>query len=237
VKAPLALLLVAVFFGGCAGRREESAETGREPGAPQRTVTTTRPSSTTEGARPEDVVPPKSALRKIRAIEDRFSRVDGRLDAGVRAVSAFESRVRCWTEAGWRRLEAAEGRRLDGVADPYVFEIHLHPYVCRALDALLAGARPDSGDEALAAATALVILTHEATHLTSAGSNEAVVECRAMQNADQVAVALGLDQAYANELARLYWDEVYPLNAPAYRSDECRDGGVMDVNPGESAWP
>jgi hypothetical protein len=52
-----------------------------------------------------------------------------------------------------------------------------------------------------------------------------------------VAARLGIDEDYARRLARLYWQQAYPRNDPVYGSPECRDGGVMDVNPDSSDWP
>jgi hypothetical protein len=73
----------------------------------------------------------------------------------------------------------------------------MHPFVCEWLDVLVSGERPHSGSDALHAAASLVALTHEGTHLTSAGGNEAVVECRAMQNAYKVGERLGIEEDYA----------------------------------------
>jgi hypothetical protein len=233
----LLALLPAFFAGGCGG--EEAASTGAAE-----TRATTTAALSTQPKPPSPAVPseatheaPESVLRRIRSIEDRFSRVDERLAESLRAVSGFESKVRCWTPRGWRRLEAINGEQLGGLTDVYAVEIHLHPYICEWLDVLLAGGRPDSGSDVLHAAASLVALTHEGTHLTSAGGNEAVVECRAMQNAYKVGERLGIEEAYARTLMRLYWDELYPRDDPIYGSDECRDGGTLDVNPVTSAWP
>jgi hypothetical protein len=239
MKGVLALLalLAAFFAGGCGG--EKDASTGATEGS-----TTTTASSSTQPEPSSPPVPheatheaPESVLRRIRSIEDRFSRVDERLAESLRAVSGFESKVRCWTPRGWRRLETINGERLGGLADVYAVEIHLHPYICEWLDLLRAGERPASGRDVLHAAASLVALTHEGTHLTSAGGNEAVVECRALQNAYKVGERLGIEEEYARTLMRLYWEELYPRDDPVYGSDECRDGGSLDVNPGTSGWP
>ena len=128
-------------------------------------------------------------------------------------------------------------RGLSGLADVGTYEIHLHPFACQGVEYLLAGNRPETGDAALFVADGLVVLTHEGTHFTSAGSNEAVVECRAMQNAHLVAARLGIDEDYARRLATLYWERAYPRDDPVYGSPECRDGGTMDVHPESSDWP
>lgn len=128
-------------------------------------------------------------------------------------------------------------RGLGGLADVGTYEIHLHPFACQGVEYLLDGNRPETGDAALFVADGLVVLTHEGTHFTSAGSNEAVVECRAMQNAHLVAARLGIDEDYARRLAALYWERAYPRSDPVYGSPECRDGGTMDVHPETSDWP
>jgi hypothetical protein len=242
MKRVFALLVLAVgLAGGCGGDDDAAAPT--PPGGTS--PTTTMASSTLREPKPENpAVPnqaphaaPESVLRRMRRIEDRYSRPDERFAEALRAVSGFDSDVRCWTPRGWRKVETINGMDLGGLTDVYAVEIHLHPYICQWLDALVAGQRPDSGPDARHAAASLVALTHEGTHLTSAGGNEAVVECRAMQNAHKVAERLGIEEAYARTLMGLYWEELYPRDDPRYGSEECRDGGALDVNPDTSAWP
>jgi hypothetical protein len=239
VRTFAALFAAAVLLGGCSSSRETaSTETAASAGRTSvETTTTTAPSPAQTGQQlPPDVVP-QHAIRAIRAIEDRFSKPEPRLADGIRAVSGIESSVRCWTKPGWRRLEQIMHRGLSGLADVGTYEIHLHPFACQGVEYLLAGNRPETGDAALFVADGLVVLTHEGTHFTSAGSNEAVVECRAMQNAHLVAARLGIDEDYARRLATLYWERAYPRDDPVYGSPECRDGGTMDVHPESSDWP
>ena len=35
----------------------------------------------------------------------------------------------------------------------------------------------------------------------------------------------------------MYWKNLYPCDDPVYGSDECRDGGSLDVNPDASDRP
>jgi hypothetical protein len=35
----------------------------------------------------------------------------------------------------------------------------------------------------------------------------------------------------------LYWEQLYPRDDPVYGSEECRDGGSLDVNPDMFEWP
>ena len=238
MKGVFALLLATSLLSACSSS-QTAAPTASSASSQSTTVETTTSSAppTQTGQQSPPDVAPEHAIRAVRAIEVRFSKLDPRLADGIRAVSGIESTVRCWTKPGWKRLEKIMHRSLSGLADTGVYEIHLHPFACQGVRFLLAGNQPESGDEALFVAEGLVVLTHEGTHFTSAGSNEAVVECRAMQNAHLVAARLGIDEDYARHLARLYWEQAYPRNDPVYGSPECRDGGIMDVNPDSSDWP
>jgi hypothetical protein len=55
---------------------------------------TSASTDTVPAAAPSDIAP-LGALRKIRKIEERFSRVDPRLEVGIGAISGFASEVRC----------------------------------------------------------------------------------------------------------------------------------------------
>jgi hypothetical protein len=232
VSAVLAALLAA-----CSSSKEAAPTATSMPQGSTSAETTTSRSPAPTGEQPPPDVAPEHAIRRVRAIENRFSKPDPRFADAIRAVSGIGSSVRCWTKPGWGKLETIMHRRLSGLADPATYEIHLHPFACDGLEYLLDGNQPESGDQALFVAEGLIVLTHEGTHFTSAGSNEAVVECRAMQNAHLVAARLGIDEDYARRLARLYWERAYPRNDPVYGSPECRDGGTMDVHPETSDWP
>ncbi len=240
MKGVFALVVLSALLAGYGGK-ETAVSTSTTPSTSTESGSTSTSSTSTSTAprSPFADVVPEHSLRHIRLIEDDFSEERPRLAESLRAVSGIESEIRCWTKVGWRKLEKIqrlEPNFLLGLADPFTYEIHLHPYVCAWLDVILAGKQPE-GDDGLEAAQALIILTHEGTHFTSAGSNEAVVECRAMQNAHLVAARLGIDEEYARRLARAFWEEGYPLMDPYYRSSECRDGGIMDVNSESSDWP
>jgi hypothetical protein len=240
VRIALTVLLAAVALAGCAGD-DEAASKRPSTGSDTGSVTAAEPTPPGQGAQTRAPhVASRSALQRIRAIEEKFSVVEDRLGEGILAVSGFDSNVRCWTRPGWRRLAAIHGVRPDelaGVADIFALEIHLHPFVCERLEALLAGEQPQVGPEALLTAGALVTLAHEGMHLTAVGSNEAAAECRAMQNADEVAERLGVDVEYGSRLALIYWEELYRPDDPVYGSPECRDGGSLDINPDTSLWP
>jgi hypothetical protein len=236
VRALLACL--ATFaLAGCAGEQSSAPGTAAAP------ATTGAPTSTVaqdgQSQAPPDIVP-AGGIPKVRALQEKFSRSVPELEEGVRATTALVGPVRCWTLEGWRKLEAAQGvpsGYLIGLTDISSATIHLHPYVCDWLAALLDGKRFDAGDDAEQAAQSLVALAHEGGHLSSAGTNEALVECRAMQRADEVAARLGIDQDYGQRLSEIYWEDAYPLLDPNYRSPECHDGGTMDLDPDDSVWP
>ena len=85
-------------------------------------------------------------------------------------------------------------------------------------------------------AIALDVLAHESWHLEG-NQNEALTECYALQTVGFVATKLGSNNIQARGLARLVHLLVYPHMPDAYRSDECRDGGALDLRPDSPAWP
>ena len=59
----------------------------------------------------------------------------------------------------------------------------------------------------------------------------------AMQRDVEAAAKLGLTDAEARSLARLYWTDIYPENLPEYSTPDCRNGGPYDLHPHDSRWP
>lgn len=83
---------------------------------------------------------------------------------------------------------------------------------------------------------AVLTLAHEGVHLTGI-RDEATAECWAIQRTATVAERLGVPAADATALAVLAWAH-YPLWAgTALWSAECRDGGALDLAPGDGIWP
>jgi hypothetical protein len=80
------------------------------------------------------------------------------------------------------------------------------------------------------------VLAHEAEHLAGYTS-EAVAECRSVQTTEQTALLLGATPAQARALAVWYATDVYPRMPDDYRSDECHDGGRLDLHPNDPRWP
>ena len=80
------------------------------------------------------------------------------------------------------------------------------------------------------------VLAHEAQHLAGVTS-EAIAECRSVQTTEQTALLLGATPVQARALAVWYATDVYPRMPDDYRSDECHDGGRLDLHPNDPRWP
>jgi hypothetical protein len=79
-------------------------------------------------------------------------------------------------------------------------------------------------------------LAHEVQHLRGI-ENEAKAECYGLQAIPEVGTALGLAEERAQFVAEYAWRYIYPRLSATYRSDDCRDGGELDLRPATSAWP
>lgn len=172
------------------------------------------------------------------------SRIDTRYSEAAGAVAGKEVEVRCWSPADWKRLMVEEevftaGRvdeRVLGFASAGGKRISLAPPVCADLDALVYEERAPVEEEGkYALALALVTLAHEGVH-ASGVADEPTAECHGIQYARQAADRLGVDPDYAAELIGLYWDG-YGRLPPTYRSEECREGGALDLDAGRAEFP
>jgi hypothetical protein len=83
---------------------------------------------------------------------------------------------------------------------------------------------------------ALHTLAHESWHLAGEQS-EAVAECHALQTTAFVAERLGASPAEGEASARAVLYQLYPQMPSEYQSDDCRDGGPLDLRPQSSLWP
>lgn len=83
---------------------------------------------------------------------------------------------------------------------------------------------------------AVHVLAHESMHLLGV-ADEATADCLAVQLDAAVAARLGAAPSFARRLARDYWTQYYPAQDRRYRSRGCRDGGPLDLFPGEQGWP
>jgi hypothetical protein len=196
---------------------------------------------------PEPVSPDEAEARNdvIEALVDRplpeiagpsrKSHIEPRLGDAAITLTGFAPEVRCWSTRDWQEIDTAMGfEGLYGFADAFTLRLHLAPEVCAPLvDALYRGRLARDVETA----TALVVFTHEAQHFTGGQPSEAAVECRAMQRAGHAAKLLFGSEAYGRDLARIYWEQVYPHQVEGYVSDECRDGGPLDLEPEREGWP
>jgi len=114
---------------------------------------------------------------------------------------------------------------------------YLEPTICRSLYRIAfehhLGARDD-------AAFAITVLAHEATHLRGV-RNEADTECYALQEGVGLGRRLGLDAGTAEALMRAQRDSDLS-DASIQRLDYrlppgCRNGGSLDLRPGDPTFP
>lgn len=110
---------------------------------------------------------------------------------------------------------------------------HLRREVCHNLWDYAHGGQ---GHPTEAQIIAVHIVAHETQHINGVTS-EAVAECQAVQLENQVAEALGATPAQARKLQSLYYADVYPRQQGEYFSDECIEGGELDINPDRTDFP
>jgi hypothetical protein len=128
--------------------------------------------------------------------------------------------------------------------------IGVRPWVCRRVNRLLLDAPEPYTPDSYLASWAVLILTHEAVHLSdyAGAGDEALTECRAIQLVRQVALAAGLSDDIAGALGHeaLRYDAKLPgygdyrvgLGLIAnYHATACFDGGPLDIHPDSSDWP
>jgi hypothetical protein len=87
---------------------------------------------------------------------------------------------------------------------------------------------------------AIQTISHESYHVLG-WESEAAAECYGMQSLWYTANRLGASVALSQELASWYWAHLYPSRRtsshPEYWSEECRDGGKLDLRPKSHGWP
>ena len=86
---------------------------------------------------------------------------------------------------------------------------------------------------------AIAVLAHESWHLRGVG-DEATTECYALQSGVELGVGLGLSEGTARQLMRQQLTEnaLRGVGTIEYRvTSECRDGGRLDLEPGDSTFP
>jgi len=123
----------------------------------------------------------------------------------------------------------------DGIAIVGGDRAYITPEICFALYRLAF----EGDEEGSQTARAIAVLAHEAWHLRGE-RDEATTECYALQSGVALGRRLGLDEDAARRMMAQQLTENM-LRGPGsleYRvSDECRDGGRLDLDPGSRAFP
>jgi hypothetical protein len=189
--------------------------------------------------RPNDngPLPVYAGKRLASHVDPRLSRVAGSL-AGRRL------QVRCWSPSDWRARASEVRRDSPGhydVRSPWSGYLSLDrkranfgPSACGRLAALVYDkAGPSGYNDSWWLSWSLALFAH----VIGPSGTRATSECRAMQRIRPTGEALGLSADTAARLARLFWNDVYPREDAKFRSDECRPGGKLDLDPTNPAWP
>jgi hypothetical protein len=176
------------------------------------------------------------ARREDRISEqDRLAAIASELagrPVGVRCPGFFASLVNVRTEGGFVKFHQ-DGRPYD--------HTDLSPETCATLrhvdrvgfDCI---ARGDCTFKQFNAAWAIHTVAHESFHLRGFAA-EAQAECYALQNTAFVAERLGLATDLAQRIQRWVYVRGYPNEPDDYRSEECRDGGRLDLRPRSPLFP
>jgi len=198
--------------------------------------------STATAQTPLDDARPLPVLAGVQA----RSHVEPRLSRALSVLAGHPAQARCWSQDDWQRLSKQRhawprhDRRLgrwSAYASVDGKRAHFSPTLCAWLSRLVyqrVPARDDVWPAALAYSVAT--LAHEAQHLRRV-FNEAKAECYGMQSIPEATLALGRSNAEGRYLAAIYWRYQYHRHNSTYVSDECRNGGRLDLRPGVNVWP
>jgi hypothetical protein len=177
---------------------------------------------------------------------DVESGIDPRLGRVARGLSGSDVEVWCWSSEDWKE-RAAEWERRDPLerqlgprsayTDISASTIHLSPEICAELRSLVEHDVAITGDApGDPRAWSLGAFAHEALH-TMGERDEARATCFGMQWMEEAAVILGRTAAEGRHLATQFWKHWYDRLPPSYRSNDCRDGGRLDLRPETHVWP
>jgi hypothetical protein len=164
--------------------------------------------------------------RDAQARESRLGSIASEI-AGRDVAVRCQGRVGAAFDASWEEGSV----QFDAQGHP-AGHTNLKRRVCVALDTFAQD--PTSADRR--ELSALNTLAHESWHLAGV-ANEAETECRALQTIADVARRLGAESLFAQTLAVRFEHEVYPRLRADYRTDECRDGGPLDLRRNDPVWP
>lgn len=179
----------------------------------------------------------------VRGSETDESHIDPRLSEAAKAMTLQDIHVRCWSAEDWPATVREWTSYADATADPAGFvsgatEIHIDPDHCATLAKFLySDWRPGGGEDVEDVADAVELVAHEIEHLFETFPGEAETECHAMQSISELARRLGATPAYASQLTRVYWAELYPREEKEYLSPQCRNGGSYDERPDTDVFP
>ena len=185
-------------------------------------------------------LPVKGGEVSTSRIEPRFGRALNTLV--YKSADAAQIEVRCWSKEDWPKVKYEYGGyagNVDFAGFAYdQFRVSVAPEYCASLvDLVYRHERPTSGLPFVKMAASVALLAHEAGHLFESETNEAKTECYAVQRVRELATILGADPAYADKLATTYWEDIYRLNPPDYKTPLCHNGGPFDLNPQSERWP
>ena len=167
-----------------------------------------------------------------RALDaDARTAASARFSAEASRVAAKPVTIRCDESGGY----VGAVQDADGVASVGGDVAYLTPERCLDLYRLAfeGEVTPSQTGRALA------VLTHEAWHLRGV-ADEGTTECYALQSGVSVGRRLGLSEDTARQLMRqqLAENALHNRGSPEYLvPPDCRDGGRLDLHPGDGAFP
>jgi hypothetical protein len=161
------------------------------------------------------------------------ARAEARFEAEASVIAGRRVTIRCDVTYSFTGV----GSDAAGVAFPRRALAYLEPNVCRSLYNIAFEDKTGARD---AAAWAVTVLAHEATHLRGI-RDEAQTECFALQDGVALGTRLGLEPGLARALMREQLDRDLSDTSVArldYRLPAgCRNGGALDRRPADSSFP
>jgi hypothetical protein len=167
-----------------------------------------------------DSVPGERRLAAVERFSDEASRIAGK----PVTIRCDESR----DYVGF--VQHADGIAIVGGDRAYLTPEICHDLYRLAFDGEVTGSRTGR---------AIAVLAHEAWHLRGE-ADEATTECYGLQSGVELGRRLGLDEDRARQLMRQQLTEnaLRGVGSIEYRvTSDCRNGGRLDLDPGETRFP